>query len=190
MYMIMKAEVRQNGVWTQVGKVFESALHDGLITDRVCDERNPILFEVFGAPNTCKYERTFIEPVKHIVKDSFVAYLDDLLKYNWNATVSRKGVISEWQYKRFQERGITPVNKNRLVLNPEAKVISTAEMDAILLGHEARTAPQYYVNFLYDTKTLRECCYFFYYNSLEKLTELIPEGGTEHCVRVVYNFIG
>lgn len=189
MYMIMKAEVRQNGVWTQVGKVFESALHDGLITDRVCDERNPVLFEVFGAPSAYKYEHTLIEPVKHIVKDSVVAYLDDLLKYNWDATVSRKGIISEWQYKRLQELGIIPVNKNRLVFNSEAKVVSPEEMDSILIGNEARTAQKYYVNFLYDTKTLKEHCSFFCNNSLNKLTTLIPDGGTEHCVRVMYNFI-
>jgi hypothetical protein len=187
--MIMKAEVRQDGVWTQVGKVFESALRDGMMTDRVCDERNHILFEVFGAKKTYKYEHTTINPVSHTIKDSFVVYLDDLIKYDWNATVLRKGIISEWQYKRLQCRGIEPVNKNRIVMSSEAKIVSSVEMDAILLGHEARTAQKYYVNFLYDAKTLKEHCSFFYNNSLKTLTTLIPDGGTEHCVRVVYNFI-
>ena len=189
MYMIMKAEVRKDGVWHQVGKVFESALCEGLLTDRVCDERNPILYELLGGKKSCKYEHTFVEPIKHIVKDSFVVYLNDLLDYDWNATVSRMGLISEWQYKRFQERGVFPVNKNRLVLSPSAQVVDSEEMDNILLELAPRTASQYYVNFLYDTQALKDCCSFFYNNSLQKLRELIPGDGTAYCVRVVYNFI-
>ena len=189
MHIIMKAEVYNNSQWTKVGNVFKSALHDGLITDRVCDEHNPILFEVLGAQNAYKYAHTFIEPVEFSFEDSFIVYLDDLLKYNWDATMSRNGVISERQYKKLKHKGIEPVNKNRLMLNPDAKLVRPEEMDEILLGHKTRDAQEYYVKFLYDTRTIKEHCSFFYNNSLESLKALIPEGGTEHCVRVVYNFI-
>jgi hypothetical protein len=185
----MKAEVLRDGVWTKVGNVFKSAIYDSLITDRVCDERNNILFEVFGAQNACKVKHTHVEPVKYVEKDCFVAYLDDILNYNWDATVSEKGLISEWQYKRFQKNGDMPINKNRLVLSSDAEIVSAAKMDEILLGHEVRVASKYYVEFLHGTRTLKYICSFFYENSLKKLTELIPEGGNEHCVRVVYNFI-
>ena len=187
MYMIMKAEVRKDGEWQSVGRVFKSFIQDGLYTNRVYDERNSVLFEALGCAETGKHKYKTIPIIKHY--DGFIAYLEDLLKYDWDQTVSKVGIISEFQYKRWVRYGTMPVNKHRCVFNKSAQIVDASEMDAIFTGKEQRTAPKYYVRFEYDTMPMRKLCENFYNYCLPSLIRLVPSDGTTHDVRVVYQFV-
>lgn len=192
MYMIMKAEVFKDGEWCQVkDKIFQSAIQEDLMTDRVCDERNRILYEVLGAPKTCRFEHTPIITVGAYdeEKNNYVAYLNELIEYNWNAPISCVGTISEWQYNRLKSDGIEPVNKNHYVRGERAKVVSTFEMDMILDNDELRDAEKYYVRHEYDMKPLSVYCEFFCKTAIPSLMKLIPSGGSMRDVRVVYSFV-
>lgn len=197
MYMIMKAEVFKDGVWQQIeDKIFQSAIQEDLLTDRVCDERNRILYEVLGAPKTCGFEHTPITSmgVYDEEKNNYIAYLDDLIKYNWNAPMSRIGFISEWQYQRLKSKGAPPVNKHQYIANLNdntmvPNVISPFEMDMILADKTLRKASKYYVTHEYDADPLGTWCEFFCKTALPQLVKLVPEGGAMHDVRVVYSFV-
>ena len=195
MYMIMKAEVFHDGEWQCVGNVFESALPSSfwmsgkLLTDRVCDERNQILYEVFGAQSASRNKHTTIEPIAHEDDGGNVVYLDNLVGYNWNATVSDVGIISEFQYKRWQESGFEPSNVNRYIVGKDVKIVTPFEMDMILMNKELRVAKKYYVKFEYNTRIIKDECEFFCNTSIPSLMKLIPDGGTAHDVRVRYVFV-
>lgn len=188
----MKAEVFKDGEWHQVkDKIFQSAIQEGLLTDRVCDERNRILYEVLGAPKTCMFEHTPITPLGtyNEEKNNYVAYLDELVEYNWNAPISRIGAISEWQYKRLKSDGIAPVNVNHYVHGDDAKLISPFEMDMILSNNELRDASKYYVRYEYDTRPISSYCEFFCKTSMFSIIKLMPKGAMVRDVRVVYSFV-
>lgn len=195
MYMIMKAEVLVDGEWQAVGKVFQSALQpyfwmgEKPLTDRVCDARNPILYVVFGAPHVRRNKRTEIETMPYVDNGGHITYLDELVGYNWNAPVSDIGIISEFQYKRWQESGIEPTNVNRYVVGKDAKIVTPFEMDMILMNDNLRVAKKYYVKFNYNTRTVKDECAFFCNTSIPALMKLVPSGGTMHDVRVRYAFV-
>lgn len=187
----MKAEVFKDGEWCQVDRLFQSALQEGLLTDRVCDERNSILYEVLGAPKTCRLKHNPLATIGAYDKEknNYIAYLDELVKYNWNTSVVCIGKISEWQYKRLKTDGIAPANTNRHVFNPDAKIVSPFEMDMILMNDELRDAPEYYVYYEYDMQPLSSYCEFFCKTSIPSLMKLIPSSGSMRDVRVVYSFV-
>lgn len=191
MYMIMKAEVFKDGAWHEIkDKIFQSALQDDLLTDRVCDERNPILYEILGAPKTCHFDHTPISTVGTYNQETYngIVYLDELLKYNWCALVSHVGTISEWQYARLKHDGVGPVNKTAHIFNPNAKLVSPSEMDMILANNDLRDAPKYYVHYEYNAQPLNELCAFFCNTSIPSLIKLVPEGGLTSDIRVIYSF--
>lgn len=192
MYMIMKAEVFKNGEWHQIeDKIFKSAIEEGLMTNRVCDERNPILYEVLGAPKTCRFEHTPIATIGTYdeEKNNYVAYLDELVEYNWNAPISRIGVISEWQYKRLKHEGIAPVDVHQHIFDPDAKLVSPSEMDMILANDELRDASKYYVRYEYDTRPISSYCEFFCRDSMASIIKLMYKGAMIRYIRVVYSFV-
>ena len=191
MYMIMKAEIFKDDAWHPVtDKIFQSALQEDLLTDRVCDEHNNILYEVLGAPKACRFEHTPIATVGTYNEEthSGVVYLDELIQYNWNAPVSHVGIISEWQYARLKYDSIEPVNKSAHIFNPNAKLVYPSEMDMILANKDLRDAPKYYVRYEYDTQPLNELCAFFCNITIPSLIKLVPEGGAISDIRVVYSF--
>lgn len=188
MHMVMKAEVYKDGEWQPVGKIFQSALEENMLTDRVCDERNPILYEIFGGP---KINGT-IKPIEGIQKtdEGYVVYLSNILNYNWDDTIHSHGLISEWQYRRYKEQGIKPVYVRQKLFDLEnTAVVSLFEMDDILENDNLRTAQKYYVDYQYDFKSLHELCSFFYETSVSSLVSLADANKID-TVRVVYYFKG
>ena len=191
MYMTMKAEVFKDGQWQKVGNIFKSFIKDDFLTDRVCDERNFVLYEALGGPSIGKSKYGIIPVIKHHRDNNgdYIAYLDDLLAYEWDWQVSKIGVISEFQYKRWKRSGITPINKHRCVFNKNAVVVAPHTMDAILSGETQRGVTKHYVLFEYDKTPINRLCENFCLYCLSKLIEIIPKDGTAHDVRVVYDFI-
>lgn len=187
MQMIMYCEVLGEHGWQRTTRTFQSALMDELLTLRVCDERNPILWQIFGGPEV----DSTIEVMPGVQKtdECYMVYLTDVLNYNWEATVHKTGIISEWQYKRLKEQGVNPVYIRNSVFDPEmTPVVSIFDMDAILKDDSLRAAYKYYVNYEYDFRPLYDVCSFFYNVTIPKLIDLVPDGKTE-CVRLVYDFV-
>lgn len=96
-----------------------------ILTDRVCDERNTILYELFGwfANRTEKY--TDVKPInelKGLPEDvsaniasndyfrfgGFTSYLtlEEILNYNWDATISHIGRIPEKSYVNWKRMAL------------------------------------------------------------------------------------
>ena len=190
MYMIMKAEVFKDGEWKKVGSVFKSALDDSLLTDRVCDAIDPVLYEILGHYGALKIKHTSIKTIPSTVVDNTnIIYLSDILQYNWDATMSCIGTISEFQYKMLKEKGMLPANKNRHIFDDNAKVVEPFEMDMILKDESLRGDYKYYVHYEYDTQHLQALCGFFCDVSIPTLMKQIPKGGSANDVRVKYVFV-
>lgn len=195
MQMIMRAEVFKNGEWQKVGNVFESAIDDNLMTDRVFDGRDHILHEILGHKKTCNFEHTPIKKLYECVKveDTYVATLSQLMYYDWTAPMSKTGLITEWQYKKLKQDGIEPTRKITYVVDEKnAKIVDDFEMDEIINDNSLRdTEKKYYVKYYYDTKPLSEWCKFFCHVSLPALLRLISFDGptTLNDVRIVYYFV-
>lgn len=210
MQMIMYAEVRENGMWKKVGNIFLSAfseMHD-ILTDRVCDERNTILYELFGwvANRTEKY--TEVKPInelKGLPEDvsadiasndyfrfgGFTSYLtlEEILNYNWDATISHIGRIPEKSYVNWKKNGTTPARWDRDIAGKDKKVITPFVMNGILDGSIQRDeGVKYYIVVEYEPKSYKEYCNFFCSTSLPLLMQLMPKGGSYKDVRVVYTF--
>ena len=210
MYMIMYAEVFKDGVWHKVDKCFKSAYPamQGQLTDRVCDEYNPILFELFtGIHQSQNKNLTKIDiiaktdglptDVSSDIADktsillqsnyngAFLT-LSDLINYNWDAYISEVGIISEWQYKRLKKDCIWPANINRRVLYENSKVISPFEMDMILKDKSLRDCDLYYVRFEYNAMSITDRCKFFCEEAIPALIKLTPKNGSYDDVRIVY----
>ena len=187
MQMIMHCEVLGKEGWQRTDKIFQSALMEEMLTARACDERNKILWQIFGGPEV----DSTIKVMSGVQKtdEGYVVCLADVLAYDWTATVHKTGIISEWQYKRLKEQGIAPVYVRSSVFDPEVTpIVSVFDMDAILENDSLRTAYKYYVSYQYDFRPLSDVCSFFYNVTMPKLMELVPDGKTE-CVRLVYDFV-
>lgn len=211
MQMIMYAEVRENGAWKKVGNIFPSAfieMNDKL-TDRVCDERNIFLYELFGWVSNKLDKYTEIKPISELrglpddVSDEiasnnyfrfggFNSYLtlDELLNYNWDATISHLGRLSEKAYVHWKRDGVIPARWDRHISGKDKQVVTSFVMDGILDGSIPRDEGiNYCVIVEYDPKSYKEYCSFFCDNALPLLVGLVPNGGSYKDVRVVYTFI-
>lgn len=196
MYIKMHAEVFENGQWTKVGRCFKSALTEmkGYLTDRPCDERNVVLYEVLTGYHFRQNDKlTSITPivkVKSAQNKTLRVTLKDLMAYNWNALISNVGCISEWQYSRYRGTDRMPANINKNVFGNEAGVVSPYEMDMILDGDSPRECEDYYVRFEYDERPIKNECKFFCETTIPALKKLIPESGSTKDVRIVYSLVG
>ena len=210
MQMIMYAEVRKNDVWEKVDAIFPSAFSEmqDILTDRVGDERNTILYELFGwvANRTEKY--TEVKPInelKGLPEDvsadianndyfrfgGFTSYLtlEEILNYNWDATISHIGRISEKSYVNWKKNGTTPARWDRHIAGKDKKVITPFIMNGILDGSIQRDeGVKYYIVVEYEPQSYKEYCNFFCSTSLPILMQLVPKGGSYKDVRVVYTF--
>lgn len=211
MQMIMYAEVRKNGIWEKVGSIFPSAFSEmcGKLTDRVCDERNDFLYELFGWTTNKAEKYTVIHPINELrglpndtseeiannhyfCFGGFTSYvtLNEILNYNWDATISHIGRIPEKSYVRWKRDGILPARWDRHISGEDKKVITSFVMNGILDGSIQRDEGiKYYVAVEYAPKSYKEYCSFFCSTSLPLLINLVPQNGNYEDVRVVYTFV-
>lgn len=203
--MTIFAEVFKDGAWHKVGKVFKSCYPElkGQLTDRVCDEPNNFcLMAILG--RSINFWNYGVEKINHnvglpqdvsaeiedfmIKKDSICyATLADLLNYDWNVEICKRGYITEWQYKRLKNRISSPVHILSTVSNKEdATCVSPLQMDAILNNSNIRKDTNYYVMYEYNHAFLKELCNFFYETSLQTLISLVPVDGDIDDVRIIY----
>lgn len=208
----MYAEIYKDGVWQKIGAVFESALDELKInkqlTDRPYDGRDKMLFEVLTG-QTCKQNKIYSE-IPHISSvtgiphdaskelcDKFVRSgkncikyisLADLLAFNWQAKIYRRGFITEWQYKRLKEKNITP----SYICNDgvgDCDKVTPFEMDMILQNDNLRTSgASYYILYEYAPKCISTYCEFFCEKTIPALINLLSsaDNATANNIRIIY----
>ena len=179
------------------------------LTDRVCDERNIFLYELFGWVTNQLNGYTVINPISELrglpddASDAissnhyfrfggFASYvtLNEMLNYNWDATISHVGRIPEKAYVHWKRDGVAPTRWDRSISGEDKKIITSFVMNGILDESIPRDEGiKYYVVVEYDPKTCREYCNFFCGTSLPLLVKLVPQGGNYEDVRVVYTFV-
>ena len=152
MQMIMYAEVRKNDVWEKVDAIFPSAFSEmqDILTDRVCDDRNTILYELFGWVANMTEKYTEVKPInelKGLPEDvsadiasndyfrfgGFTSYLtlEEILNYNWDATIYNIGRISEKSQVNGKKNDTIPDRWDRHIAGKNKKVINPFIMNGI-----------------------------------------------------------
>lgn len=209
MQMVMYAEVRPDGVWHKIGRMFQSALDDDLVTDRVCDAHDNILYQIFGYMANEDERHTPITPISELrglpddvgeiigahpyfQNGGFVSYvtLKEILDYKWDQTSALIGVIPERAYVRLKEEQRAPSRWNYGRLSSNAEIVTPFVMDGILEGNiERQEGVKYYVQLEYDSKSYRDLCEFFCNMSIPQLMTLQLDKMTTEDIRVVYSFI-
>lgn len=193
MHMIIKALIWKDNTWQPVGNIFKSALEENLLTDRVCDARDPILYEILGGPKTCRFNHTPITPVKcfasSLLDVDYETDLSDLLNYNWDSQIFQYSYISEFQYKMYKNTAVKPVNMLQYVRDRNAEIVDPFTMDMILKNPGLRTADKYYVKYQHTPKPLKFYCEFFCNESMPALIKLGLQSGDIHNIKIIYSFV-
>lgn len=206
--MTIFAEIFQDGQWHKVGKEFTSWWPElgEQLTDRVCDEPNNFFLltvlgqniDFMGGYNIpiIGYQSGYPDDISAEVADAFQGKrtfhitLSNLMNYNWDNVICKKGYISDWQYDRLKNKGIKPVHIFPLshANNDADKHITPFQMDLMMGNIDLNRQSKYYVLYEYDHTTIKEQCKFFFDHSLPKLFKLIPKGGITDDVRIIYSF--
>ena len=201
--MIMYAEVKNNGTWTKVGKVFDSFFEEIDKTDRVCDAIDLFTYEVFsgkkhivtqdytkfntfdpetGLPADCSQE---IFDNKYFTdRDVYSLTLEEIMHFDWYQEVYKLCYTTEVQYKKTP-KGEKPALVRHFVLK-DLPIVEPSEMDMILANPNLRKEKKYWVHVKYDKQFINELCEFFYKHSLPKLYDLKQSA---EDVRVIYTFV-
>lgn len=133
------------------------------------------------------------EEVKELLRndgyaDSYYT-LKELKDYNWDQEVTRIGVISEAQYIEMKKTRENPKSWCGDTRGWDVVVVSADTMDKILNKTISRNSRiKYYVQVDFFPITYRERCADFLENTIPALEELVPAGGTEEDVRIIFNF--
>lgn len=115
--------------------------------------------------------------------------LKELKDYDWDQKVIHVGVISEAQYIEMKRIGKNPDSWSGDTSGWDIVVVSEDTMDKILNKTISRNDRlKYYVQVDFKPITYRECCYNFLKDTIPALEELVPDGGTEEDVRIIFNF--
>lgn len=185
------AEVKHQGQWQKVGRVFTSAYEElsGELTDRVYDKPDAS-FGSFLAVHS--YEGLPEDVSNEIAAHRFFqgdlvyhASLDQLLNFNWDEVRSKIGYITEWQYARLKQDGLKPVTVLDKTIDG-TRTVSPFFMDMVFQFPSMRTTHKYYVRYEYNHQLVREQYAFFCETSIPSLINLIPEGGSTEDVRIVF----
>ena len=115
--------------------------------------------------------------------------LKELKDYDWNQIVMHFGVISEEQYIKMKETGKNPDCWSLDIILRDIAIVSADTMDKILAktidrNHNIR----YYVQTYFKPVTYKDCCLKFYEDTMSDLELLIPKGGTDEDVRIIFAF--
>lgn len=115
--------------------------------------------------------------------------LKELMDYDWEQTSRTFGVLSEEEYKNSIMKGKKPTTWCGDICGKNVIKVSETIMKAIINGDIPRDNElNYYVGVYFPAETYAEHASWFYNNTIPALRALIPEGGTEEDVRIVFDF--
>lgn len=209
----MLAERRTKGKWHLVtGDVFMSPYDKWARTDIPYSERNYDTFAILadvrngigfagcltgecfnpisepkGLPvdaDPKTLERLFPEGYAH----SYLS-LKELKEYDWNQRHKTHGCVSEEEYADTIAKGLHPTQWCSSVIGGDTEVISERDMKKLIKGKlERKEGVKYYCECWFPAMTYADASGSFYYRTIPALEELIPEGGSEEDVRIIFNF--
>ena len=115
--------------------------------------------------------------------------LKELLEYDWSRIHRTIGVVSLEEYKETLYKGKHPREWCGGVGGANTVMISEEEAKAMIEG-KIPTLPDknYYLQCWFPGRTYADKAGSFYSETLPILKTLIPEGGTEEDVRIVFDF--
>lgn len=190
--MIMYAEVRRDGQWHKVGREFISTYDelDGQLTDRVFDGRNKELESFLCAQSRTGMPKDASEDIKKnknfSPSETHFATLREILDFEWDKEIYEIGYVTEWQYKRIINDGISPTIIVKNPFRAGNMVVSQFLMDVIIDNPSLRQDVRYFVEYQYDKCKMKNVSDFFCNESITGLISLIPDGGTTDDVRIVF----
>lgn len=191
--MVMFAEVRKDGQWHKVGKWFVSTYEEmeGQLTDRVFDKNDKTLISFLSSQSWSIMPKDVSAEIKNNKyfqgEDIHFTTLIELLDFDWGKEIYDIGYMTEWQYERFKNLGIAPVNIVKDAFRGDNIVVSPFLMDMIIEYSALRQQGRYFVEYRYNKSTMRDKCDLFFQLSIPSLIELIPKGGTAHDVRIIFS---
>lgn len=115
--------------------------------------------------------------------------LKELKDYDWNQSITHVGVLSEKQYIEMKEAGEHPNSWSGGISGRDIVTVDANTMDKILDKTMDRNSNlKYYVQTEFPSQTYKECCLGFVEDTIPELEKLIPEGGTDEDVRILFAF--
>ena len=115
--------------------------------------------------------------------------LKELLEYDWQQTHRTIGFLSQKGYAESIYRGKRPETWCGDIGGGRVKKVSEEDMKRIIEGtYPVDPEKEYYVQCVFPGQTYAEKAGEFYELTIPALKALIPEGGTEEDVRIVFDF--
>lgn len=133
------------------------------------------------------------DEVKELLKDWGYGYsyftLKEIKEYDWEQQIVHIGIISEEQYVKMKTTRQNPDTWYDSVGGENIVTVTETEMDRILKGEQRReNSLEYYVQMDLYPATYKECCDNFWKETMPALEKLIPDGGTDEDVRILFAF--
>lgn len=199
------AEVKKNGKWVKVGNKFKNPYYREIrgqsrYIDSPCIERNYDLFAILANVRNEDGFKAISKPkgipkdvskrIKEMVEewgDEAHSHswhtLKDLLKWNWDQVVTRRGIVDIEEYKNFKKRGY-PRSWGRDVWGSNLYIISSEEMDKLIKSGEKKSTKRYYVKIKWKESYRDAVGKWFFKETLPALQKL----GEPENVRIVFWF--
>ena len=115
--------------------------------------------------------------------------LRELHEYDWEQLHRKYGYVDETTYRDYIMKGKQPNSYSGDIWGHNIVKLTEPEMVDLINGEYPRDeSKRYYTACYFAPITYRECADWFYDETMEGLKRLIPEGGTEDDVRIVFEF--
>ena len=115
--------------------------------------------------------------------------LRELHEYDWEQLHRKYGYVDETTYRDYIMKGEQPNSYSGDIWGRNIVKLTEPEMvDLINDEYPRDESKRYYTACYFAPITYRECADWFYDETMEGLRRLIPDGGTEDDVRIVFEF--
>lgn len=115
--------------------------------------------------------------------------LRELHEYDWEQLHRKYGYVDEVTYCDYIMKGEQPNTWCGDISGCNIVKLTESEMVDLINGEYPRDeSKQYYTACYFAPITYRECASWFYDKTMEGLRQLVPYGGTEDDVRIVFEF--
>lgn len=131
------------------------------------------------------------ETMDYMSQEHSASYLSlkELKEYDWTQTHQTYGIVSEQEYKNTIMKKLYPTSWCGGVGGGNVLEVSEREMKAIIKGKKPREeGKEYYCGVWFPGETYADAAGRFYKDVLPVLEKIIPVGGTEEDVRLVFDF--
>ena len=115
--------------------------------------------------------------------------LKELKDYDWTQKNKTFGFLSEKEYANSIAQGKYPASWCGWIQGDGIKIVSEAYMKKLIKGTvKHKKGIDYWCECWFPAKTYAQAAGTFYTNTMPILESLIPEGGSDEDIRIVFNF--